>query len=148
MVKKIILAYIVILTFFGCTKTVYVPSERKITQVVETRDTVVEVKLPREETTVFVPIDTVAYAETLYAEATARVKTGKLHLSLSNKVSSIKTTSKTVYKTVIDSVPYPVEVPVVVKERYVAWYDKVARTIAASVLCIIIVAASVWIGRR
>lgn len=115
MVKKIILAYIVILTFFGCTKTVYVPSERKITQVVETRDTVVEVKLPREETTVFVPIDTVAYAETLYAKATARVKTGKLHLSLSNKVSSIKTASKTVYKTVIDSVPYPVEVPVVVK---------------------------------
>lgn len=119
---RLILALFLCLT--SCTKTVYVPVERTRTVTVTERDTVVDVRLEKEVIRVKTR-DTIAHAETRYAFASARwsAEREQLALNLENKQVSIPVETKYIETVKVDSIPFPVEVPVPV--RYVAWYDKV-----------------------
>ena len=129
------------LLLLACTKTVYVPVERKTTTTVEKRDTVTFVKLEKETVEVFAP-DTVAVAQTRYAEARAEVSRGRLRLGLRNKDDSIKVTTRVIYKTVRDSIPYPIEVIKEKKVRYVSWFDRMIRWVGGISFLIIVLAVA------
>lgn len=124
---RLILALFLCLT--SCTKTVYVPVERTRTVTVTERDTVVDVRLEKEVIRVKTR-DTIAHAETRYAFASARwsAEREQLALNLKNKQVSIPVETKYIETVKVDSIPFPVEVPVPV--RYVAWYDKVLHWLA------------------
>lgn len=126
---RLILALFLCLT--SCTKTVYVPVERTRTVTVTERDTVVNVKLEKEVIRVKTR-DTIAHAETRYAFASARwsAEREQLALNLENKQVSIPVETKYIETVKVDSIPFPVEVPVPV--RYVAWYDKVLHWLAGA----------------
>jgi len=122
-----------VLVLASCTKTVYVPVETVRTVVKEERDTIIKIRPPNEMQTV-ATTDTIAVAETSLARAKAEVSKGRLTLDIRNKRDSIPVQTKviSVYKT--DSVAYPVEVPVEIMVRSVAWYDKVIRWICVGVI--------------
>lgn len=122
MIRVAIIVLFLCLT--SCTKTVYVPVERTRTVTVTEHDTVVNVKLEKEVIRVKTR-DTIAHAETRYAFASARwnAEREQLALNLENKQVSIPVETKYIELVRVDSIPFPVEVPVPV--RYVAWYDKV-----------------------
>lgn len=125
----------------SCTKTVYVPVEKKTEVVVEKRDTVVYTKIEREVVKVVTP-DTVAVAQTHYAEARAEVSRGRLTLGLRNKDDSIKVATRVIYKTVRDSIPYPIEVVKEKKVRYVSWFDRIIRWVGGISFLIIVLAVA------
>lgn len=125
------------IAMFACTKTVYVPIERKVTVTVKETDTLVMTKIEKETVHVETP-DTCAHAETKYAEADACVSKGRLNLNICNKDAPVETKTKVITKTIYDSIPYPVEVPVIKKVRYVAWYDKVSRWISGIVVGVLL----------
>lgn len=137
--KKLIFISCVIL--ISCTKTVYVPIERKTVEVIEKRDTIVQVKLEQETVEVITP-DTVAVAQTQYAEAKATVSKGKLSLKLRNKTEHIPVSTRTIYKTVRDSIPYPIEIVKEKKVWYVTWFDKMIRWVGGISFLIIVLAAA------
>lgn len=125
--------FIVVLAFFAvaCAKTVYVPVERKTEVVIEKRDTIIDVRIERETVEVYTK-DTTAYARTAYAEAEASVLQGHLSLKLRNRADTtvrVPSVNKVTY--VRDSIPYPVEVVTIKKERYVTWYDKLIRWVGS-----------------
>lgn len=132
---------LLVLSLLACTKTVYVPVERKTTTIVEKRDTVTFVKLEKETVEVFTP-DTVAVAQTRYAEARAEVAKGRLKLGLRNKDDSIKVATRVIYKTVRDSIPYPIEVIKEKKVRYVSWFDRMIRWVGGISFLIIVLAVA------
>lgn len=117
---------VISVAFLACTKTVYIPVERKTEVVVEKRDTVVHTKIEKEVVKVVTP-DTVAVAQTRYTEARAEVAKGRLKLELRSKDDSIKVATRVIYKTVRDSIPYPIEVIKEKQVRYVTWFDKMIR---------------------
>lgn len=137
--KRFIFLCVVLLC--ACTKTVYVPVERKVETIIEKRDTVVKTKIEREAVVVFAQ-DTTAYAETKYAEARAEVAKGQLKLELHNKDDSIKVATRVIYKTVRDSIPYPIEVVKEKKVRYVTWFDRVIRWVGGISFLIIVLAVA------
>ena len=111
MMKRCFL-YLLTLLLFGCTRTVYVPKpvEHRVEAVVTQYDTVIMTEIEHERVFVVTP-DTVAYAQTTFAEATAEVANGNLTLDLRNKADAeIPVKTKYILKYVHDSVPYPVEV--------------------------------------
>lgn len=139
---------IILLVFAACTKTVYVPVERKTEVKVQVRDTVVVTKIEKETVVVSVK-DTVAVAETRYATARAEIARNKLNLTLRNKSdSTLRVPVKTIITTIRDSIPYPVEVIREKKVRYVAWYDKLIRWVGIPsfllVLLIIVFKIAKW----
>jgi hypothetical protein len=125
----------------SCTKTVYVPVERKTEVLVERRDTIVYTKIEKEVVEVVTP-DTVAVAQTRYAEARAEVSRGRLTLGLRNKDDSIKVATRVIYKTVRDSIPYPIEVIKEKKVRYVSWFDRIIRWVGGISFLIIVLAVA------
>jgi len=131
----------VLLALFSCTKTVYIPVERKTEVLVERRDTIVHTKIEREVVEVVTP-DTVAVAQTRYAEARAEVSRGRLTLGLRSKDDSIKVATRVIYKTVRDSIPYPIEVIKEKKVRYVSWFDKMVRWVGGISFLIIVLAVA------
>lgn len=131
--KRVINVLVLCTLLVACTKTVFVPIERKVTVTVKETDTLIMTKIEKETVRVETP-DTCAHAETKYAEADACVSNGRLNLKLRNKDAPVETKTKVITKTIYDSIPYPVEVPVLKKIRYVAWYDKVSRWISGIVL--------------
>lgn len=135
--KRIINTLVFCLLFIACTKTVYVPIERKVTVTVKETDTLVMTKVEKETVHVETP-DTCAHAETKYAEADACVSKGRLNLNIRNKDAPVETKTKVITKTIYDSIPYPVEVPVIKKVRYVAWYDKASRWISGTVVGVLL----------
>lgn len=139
MTKTNLLLFILSATILcSCAKTVYVPVERKTEITVERRDTVLLTKIEKEVVEVHTP-DTVAYARTNYAEATAHVSKNRLSLSLRNTNDNVRVSTNVIYKTIRDSIPYPVEVIKEKKVRYVTWYDKVIRWVGgASALLLIL----------
>lgn len=134
MKKYKIFCYLCLTVLFiaGCAKTVYVPVGVTTTRIVTQRDTMVRVPLNKQVEFVVVHDTTVVTAATDYAKATAQWDnaTHRLSLRVENRSDSIDVPSKVVIEYVRDSVPYAIEVPVF-KERKVAWYDKVCRSIAA-----------------
>lgn len=134
----------IVIVLFACTKTVYVPVEKKTEVVIEKRDTIIHTKIEKEVVRVCVP-DTTVTAHTRYAEATAAVSRGRLSLLLKNKTDSIPVPTKTIYKTVRDSVPYPVEVIKEKKVRYVAWYDKAMRWVGGIAIIILLILTAIKI---
>lgn len=145
--KRIINTLVFCLLFIACTKTVYVPIERKVTVTVKETDTLVMTKVERETVHVETP-DTCAHAETKYAEADACVSNGRLNLNIRNKDAPVETKTKVITKTIYDSIPYPVEVPVIKKIRYVAWYDKAARALSLIVILTLVIVFGVKIWSR
>lgn len=123
----------------SCTKTVYVPVERKTEVLVERRDTIVHTKIEKEVVEVVTP-DTVAVAQTRYAEARAEVSRGRLSLGLRNKDDSIKVATRVIYKTVRDSIPYPIEIVKEKKVRYVSWFDRMIRWVGGISFLILVFA--------
>lgn len=147
MVRVSIIAFLLALCA-ACTKTVYVPVERKTEVKVQVRDTMVVTKIEKETVVVNVQ-DTVAVAETRYATARAEIARNKLNLTLRNKSdSTLLVPVKTITTTIRDSIPYPVEVIREKKVRYVAWYDKLIRWVGIPsfllVLFIIIFKLAKW----
>lgn len=135
------IAIIFSITAVACTKTVYVPIERKTEVKVIERDTVVVAKIEKETIKVSVR-DTVAVAQTRYAEARAEVAKGRLTLGLRNKDDSIKVATRIIYKTVRDSIPYPIEVIKEKKVRYVTWFDKMIRWVGGISFLIVVLAVA------
>lgn len=131
----------IIVLVLSCTKTVYVPVERKTEVLVERRDTIVHTKIEKEVVEVVTP-DTVAVAQTRYAEARAEVSRGRLKLGLRNKDDSIKVATRVIYKTVRDSIPYPIEVIKEKKVRYVTWFDRMIRWVGGISFLIIVLAVA------
>ena len=130
---KTLVVLLLVFCSFACTKTVYVPVETVRTVTKTERDTVVQVRIERES--VFVKTrDTIARAETSLAEAEARVSAGQLALDLRNKDTTVAAETKIVVINTVDSIPYAVPTPIEVKERYVAWYDRVIRWAGLAVL--------------
>lgn len=132
---------VIVIALFACTKTVYVPVEKKTEVVIEKRDTVVHTKIEKEVVEVVTP-DTVAVAQTRYAEARAEVSRGRLTLGLRNKDDSIKVATRVIYKTVRDSIPYPIEVIKEKKVRYVSWFDRMIRWVGGISFLIIVLAVA------
>lgn len=132
---------VIVIALFACTKTVYLPVEKKTEVVVEKRDTVVHTKIEKEVVKVVTP-DTVAVAQTRYAEARAEVARGRLKLELRNKDDSIKVATHVIYKTVRDSIPYPIEVIKEKKVRYVSWFDRIIRWVGGISFLIIVLAVA------
>lgn len=139
--RKFWLTIALSLFIIACTKTVYVPVEKKTEVVVEKRDTVVHTKIEKEVVKVVTP-DTVAVAQTRYAEARAEVAKGRLKLELRNKDDSIKVATRVIYKTVRDSIPYPIEVVKEKKVRYVTWFDRMIRWVGGISFLIIVLAVA------
>lgn len=114
--------------FLGCSRAVYVPSERRIVEYQTVHDTVIATKIEKEIVQVSAP-DTVIQAETQYARAEARRRNNELSLRLENKDTVIPVKTKYLVTTIRDSVPYAVEV---VREKVVykvRWYDRILRGI-------------------
>ena len=114
--------------FLGCSRTVYVPSERRIVEYQTVHDTVITTKIEQEVVQVSAP-DTVIQAETQYARAEARRRNNDLSLRLENKDTVIPVKTKYLVTTIRDSVPYAVEV---VREKVVykvRWYDRILRSV-------------------
>lgn len=132
---------VIVIALFACTKTVYVPVEKKTEVVVEKRDTVVHTKIEKEVVKVVTP-DTIAVAQTRYAKAKAEVAKGRLKLELRSKDDSIKVATRVIYKTVRDSIPYPVEVIKEKKVRYVTWFDRMIRWVGGISFLIIVLAVA------
>lgn len=139
--KKLSYLLVCLTLLVSCTKTVYVPVEKKTEVVIEKRDTVVHTKIEKEVVEVVTP-DTVAVAHTRYAEARAEVARGRLNLLLRNKDDSIKVVTRVIYKTVRDSIPYPIEVIKEKKVRYVTWFDKMIRWVGGISFLIIVLAVA------
>jgi Flp pilus assembly protein CpaB len=132
---------VIVIALFACTKTVYVPVEKKTEVVIEKRDTVVHTKIEKEVVEV-VTADTVAVAQTRYAEARAEVSRGRLTLGLRNKDDSIKVATRVIYKTVRDSIPYTIEIVKEKKVRYVSWFDRMIRWVGGISFLIIVLAVA------
>ena len=126
----VIVLGVVSLTLHGCTKAIYVPVERTVTETVELRDTVIDVHISHDTIYVESSRDTVVTAETSIAEARAEYKTGVLSLRLNNK--SVNLPAKIPYKIVTVEIPEIVEVEV--EKPYVPEVYKTCYAFALAVI--------------
>lgn len=138
MIKRIvsvIVSVLVLLCLTLCTKTIYVPVERKTVETIEKHDTIIQTRIEKEVVEVLAA-DTVAHAETTLAKAEAAWRQNKLRLRVENKDTVIPMRTNVVYKTTVCSVPQPYKVEVVKKVAVTKWYDKIFRTIGGGVIVI------------
>lgn len=106
--------WLILILFFvcSCTKRIYIPQETIVTnteKVIETRDTLIYVEIPKEVQTVI--SDSSSYLENTYAKSKAFLLDGKLYHSLeSQDTIPVKTKNyiRTITHTIKKSVPYPV----------------------------------------
>lgn len=126
----VIVLGVVLLTLHGCTKAIYVPVERTVTETVELRDTVIDVHISRDTIYVESSRDTVVTAETSIAEARAEYKLGVLSLRLNNK--NVNLPAKIPYKIVTVEIPEIVEVEV--EKPYVPKFYKTCYAIALAII--------------
>lgn len=119
--RKLVLAviagtlFIILFTLFSsCTRKVYIPLERKTTEYVTLRDTVIELTLKEVHDTTTITLhgnDTTSYIDNGYNFSYASIVGGKLGHSLGTLPGAkIKDSIKVVHVHTIDSIPYPVEV--------------------------------------
>lgn len=139
MIKRIvsvIVSVLVLLCLTLCTKTIYVPVERKTVETIEKHDTIIQTRIEKEVVEVLAA-DTVAHAETTLAKAEAIWRRNKLRLRVENKDTVIPMRTNVVYKTTVCSVPQPYKVEVVKKVAVTKWYDKVFRIIGGGAILIV-----------
>lgn len=129
--KKAFIALLWAFLLVGCTKTLYVPVETKITVKETVRDTIIDVQLEREYVKQITP-DTTSMVETKYARATAiwYGSRGLLEHSIENKKDSIPVHTQYVEREVeIEKpAPYPfyIDKPVDIPVRMpLRWYEKI-----------------------
>lgn len=117
--QVITLALLTILLLSGCAtkrEVQYIPVEKKVTEVVTLRDTVVTVKLqPYRDSTAVLPVqgkDTTSYLKNPYAYSYASYSKGVLHHSLVTP-PEVAVKGDVQIKEVVrtDSIPYAVPVP-------------------------------------
>lgn len=128
-------AVVVVTCLYACTRSVYVPVEHVTTITKTEHDTVIQVHIKKETVSVATR-DTIAFAETEYAKARV-VWSGwqaRLDLTLQNKDVKIPVETKYIETVRRDSIPYPVEVPVIEKVKFIPWYDKILRWAALLVI--------------
>lgn len=138
MIKRIvsvIVSVLVLLCLTLCTKTIYVPVERKTVETIEKHDTIIQTRIEREVVEVLAA-DTVAHAETTLTKAEASWRQNRLHLRVENKDTVIPIRTNVVYRTKICSIPQPYKVEVVKKVAVTKWYDKIFRTIGGGVIVV------------
>lgn len=123
------------LTF--CTKTIYVPVERRTIETIEKHDTVIQTRIEKEVVEVL-SADTVAHAETSLARAEAQWRQNRLRLHVENKDTVIPIRTEVVYKTTICSIPQPYKVEVVKKVATTKWYDKIFRFVGGGTMIAIL----------
>lgn len=126
----IVVLGVALLTLHGCTKKVYVPVERTVTETVELRDTIIDLCISRDTIYVETSRDTVVFAETSVAEAEARYVDGSLSLKLNNK--QVKVPAKVTEKTRTIKTPEIVEVEV--EKPYVPKFYKTCFAIAIAII--------------
>lgn len=129
------IAVVVVTCLYACARRVYVPVEHVTTITKTEHDTVIQVRIEKETVSVATR-DTIALAETKYAEAVAVWSGQQAQLALTLQNKDVKIPVETKYIEIIrrDSVPYPVEVPVVEKVKFTPWYDKILRWVALAVI--------------
>lgn len=140
MIKRIvsvIVSVFVLLCLTLCTKTIYVPVERKTVETIEKHDTIIQTRIEKEVVEVLAA-DTVAHAETTLAKAEATWRQNKLRLRVENKDTVIPIRTDVVYKTKICSIPQPYKVEVIKKVAVTKWYDKIFRTIGSGVILVLL----------
>lgn len=110
--KSLLLAFLAAFILSGC-KTVYVPTEKKVTIKETVRDTIVDVQIEREYVKQAV-LDTTSTVETKYAKSTAiwHGDSGTMEHTIENKPDSISICIQYVDRKVEveKPAPYPVEV--------------------------------------
>lgn len=121
LLQLIAIGLLVVLLFMvsGCAskrEIQYIPVEKKVTETVTVRDTVVEVVLqPSRDSVSLHPVagkDTASYLESPYAYSYAAYSGGVLNHSLGTKPGTTAEGSTQVRETIrTDSIPYPVPVP-------------------------------------
>lgn len=110
----------------GCKpteKVVYVPEVHTVTTEVVTHDTVVVVEVP-ETYAERVTTDTVSELSTPFAYSRAEVSGGRLSHSLGTHgelPTSVRIEEKVITR--VDSIPYPVEVPVYIDKPLKWWQE-------------------------
>lgn len=147
----IALVFLTLVLLAGCgTKKVYIPIERKVTETVTLRDTLVKMELAHYRDTVSITVeagkDTASFLQNPYAYSYASFIAGIFSHSLGIKkgaYSEGKVQVKEVH--VVDSIPYPVEVKGDTVTVYkLRWWEKyfVWCGVAANVLALL------YIGKR
>lgn len=135
--KKLIILFSALL-IMGCSRTIYVPVESKITTIETVRDTIVDVRIERE-TVMQTVQDTTSTVETKYARSVATWHGGALDHSITNKEGAIATPIQYIDRevTVEKPAPYPVEVEVEVDRPVrmpLRWYERVLQTLGIALL--------------
>lgn len=117
--QVVTLALLTLLLLSGCAskrEVRYIPVEKKVTEVVTLRDTVVTIKLqPYRDSTAVQPVqgkDTTSYLSNPYAYSYASYSKGVLHHSLTTPPDvAVKGDVQNKEVLRIDSIPYPIPVP-------------------------------------
>lgn len=110
------LLFAILLTIFGCTRTVYLTEQKevKVTEYVTKKDTIFVPEIKVERVEVVKPITDTSRLETTFAYSEARVGGDKLEHILFNKIDAFKFDFKipTTHRDSIVTIrePYPVEV--------------------------------------
>ena len=137
-----------LLPLHGCTKAIYVPVERVVTQTITERDTTVLVRIERDTVRVSSDRDTVVRAETNVAEAEARYQKGMLSLRLNNKNVDLPAQTKVKIIKVTETVPepYPVEKPMPYVPKFYTTVYIISLIIVFVWVVHVIIKAKKWIG--
>ena len=138
--KHLLIIFSILMLFVGCAKTVYVPTEAKT--IIEYRDTTIYIKdtvrveVPTEAAESKTPTFEPSHLETSIAESDAWVDGDKLHHTLKNKKTQLKTKIDTVFTvTYVDRyIEKPIIKEVEVEKPYIpkwAWF-----CIGWTILCV------------
>lgn len=143
---KPLFAILVVLSLLSCTRNVYVPVERKTTEHVFLRDTIVQTRLDviRDSSSVR---DTVSFLENKYAESSAHWSGGMLNHSLHIKPVTIPVKVQYVEKVRVDSIPVPYPEPYPVEKALSRW-QKTRMTIGDVALIALAILILGWIARK
>lgn len=137
----------------GCSskrEVKYIPVEKKVTEIVTVRDTLVKVVLqPFKDSISLHPVtgkDTLSYLETPYAYSHASWSGGMLHHSLGTKPGTTAEGNIKIREVMrIDSIPYPVPVPgetIYINKLY--WWQKLLMWCGVAALA----GALLWVKRK
>lgn len=121
-------------------RVVYVPEVHNVVTTIYAHDTVVVVKVP-ETYAERVTTDTVSELSTPFAYSRAEVSGGRLSHSLGTHgelPTSVRIEEKVITR--VDSIPYPVEVPVYI-DKPLKWWQRSLMWIGVAAIAVVPVAA-------
>jgi len=148
-----IVILLIILAFFtsNCTRRVYVPVEKTITETQVLRDTVIKLKLDVLHDTITTK-DTISYLRNKYATSWAKWSSGKLSHSLAtNTESEPETTVKYIDRIRTIEIPKPYEVlrtDTIYKNKPMGWFKTTRMHIGDTASILGITALIIWLIKK